>query len=456
LAGKEKKFDPVRATVIEILGLVESGQFTASDAIQMATENRSFTDLDLRFIRQLVNGTVKMKRRLDHDMRFYLSKPSEKMPQRLIDILRLGFFQLFFTDRIPPAAAVSESVNLAHHFCDAPRARLVNAVMRAAIREPDRVKFRDKNEDPVSYLGSYYSYPDWFVRYAVMEFGEAPAESLLRNMNLPPRISFRANLIKTKVEDIKKVLDKAEIKYSIGKYLPEFFHLEAGGFPLEEELVKGGKIYIQDESAGMAVRLMNPKMGMSVLDAAAAPGGKTTHSAARMHNRGMITAVDKSRPRLELLMENCRRMGVRIVNPVLADNLDFKGGPFDRVILDAPCSGWGNAGKHSDLRWSKTQDNVDKLFKVQSTMLDRVARLVKPGGILIYSTCTIIRKENDEVIEEFLIRNKSFTLESAGQYFNDEVVSERGFLKTYPNIPNLSGSFAARLKRKIKNRAPKK
>ncbi|PKK82774.1 MAG: hypothetical protein CVT49_11915 [candidate division Zixibacteria bacterium HGW-Zixibacteria-1] len=456
MTDKKAKFDPVRGTVIEILGLIESGQFTAAEAISLATEGKSFTDLDQRFIRQLVNGTVKLKRRLDHDIRFFLSKPSEKMPQRLVDILRLGFFQLFFTDRIPDAAAVSESVNLAHHFCDASRARLVNAVLRATLRDPKRIKFRNKNEDPASYLGNMYSFPDWFVNYCLSEFGFERTEKMLAEMNLPPRISFRANLIKTKIEEVKQILDEAGLKYAGGEYLPEFFHLDEGNFPLEDQLVKTGKIYIQDESAGMAVRLLNPKMGMNVLDAAAAPGGKATYAASRMRNQGMITAVDKSRPRLELLIENCKRMGVKIVNPVLEDNLDFKGGPFDRVILDAPCSGWGNAGKHSDLRWTKTQENVDKLFKVQSAMLDRVARLVKPGGLLVYSTCTIIRKENDDVVEEFIVRNKNFTLESAGQYFTGDVVSERGFLKTYPGFANLSGSFAARLKRKIKDRAPKK
>lgn len=452
MAESKIKFDPVRGAVIEILGLIESGQFTAEEAILMATESRSFTALDIRFVRQLVNGSTKMKRRLDHDMKFYLSKPSEKMSQRLVDILRLGFYQLFFTDRIPAAAAVSESVNLAHHFCDSSRARLVNAVMRAALRNPERVKFRDKIEDPVGYLANFYSYPDWFVKYCLDEFSHEETEKLLQSMNSPPKISFRVNPIKARAGTVEQSLEKSGVKYTKGKYLPEYFHLEDSGFPLGEELIKSGKIYIQDESAGMAVRLMNPKAGTHILDMAAAPGGKASYAAVRMRNRGMITAVDKSRPRLELLIQNCRRMGIKIVIPVLANNLDFKGGPFDRVILDVPCSGWGNAGKHSDLRWSKTPESVDKFFRIQSVMIDRAARLVKPGGILIYSTCTIIRNENDQVVEEFLLRNSDFRLESAADYFDDEIVSERGFLKTYPDKANLSGAFAARLKRRIKTK----
>jgi 16S rRNA (cytosine967-C5)-methyltransferase len=448
MAKNAKKFDPVRAAVIEILGLIENEKLLAEEAIYRTIESRSFSALDVRFIRQLVNGTTKMKRRLDYNIKFFLSKPSEKMSKRLTSILRLGFFQLLFTDRIPDAAAVSESVNLAHYFCDTARARLVNAVMRAALRHPERVVFRDSKDDPVSYLANYYSYPDWFVLYCLNEFKYEKTEELLISMNRPPRISFRVNSLKAKLDEIIEVLDKSEIKYSPGKYLPGFFHLEEGGLPPDNELIQDGKIYIQDESAGMAVRLLNPKSGMNVLDMAAAPGGKASYAAACMRNKGMITAVDKSRPRLELMIENCTRLGVDIVNPVLADNKEFQGGPFDRVMLDTPCTGWGNAGKHSDLRWSKTVEDVNKLSKLQANMLDKGARLVKPGGVMVYSTCTIIRKENDEIVEEFLIRNQDFMLETASSFFDADIVSERGFVKTYPDKPNLGGSFAARLKKK--------
>jgi len=444
-----KKYDPARAAVIEIMGLVEAGKHTTDEATHEIIRAGRFAPLDIRFIRQLANGTIKLKKRLDHDMRFFLSKPSEKLPRKMTDILRLGFYQIFFAQRIPPPAAVSESVNLARHFCDASRARVVNAVLRSALRNPERIVFRDKKADPVNYLANFYSYPEWFVEYCLDEFKLAQTEELLISMNRPPQITYRVNYLKAKPEEIAAKLNAAKIKYHHGKYLPEFLHLEDGGFPFEEDLIKSGKAYIQDESAGMAIRLMNPKMGMNLLDMAAAPGGKTTYAAIKMRNKGMITAVDRSRPRLEMMSENCTRLGIKIINPVVADILEFQADPFDRVILDPPCTGWGNAGKHSDLRWTKDPKDVEKLFKVQSMMIDKAAKLVKPGGILIYSTCTIIRHENDQVVEEFLARRKDFALESAAEYFDSDVVSERGFLKTYPNKPDLSGAFAARLKKVI-------
>jgi len=446
--AKKMKYDPVRAVIVEILGLIEKGRFTAEEAIHKAIENGSYTPRDIRFIRQMVNGTTKMKRRLDHDLKFYLSKPSEKLPQRLTDILRLGLFQILFTERIPDAAVVSEAVNLARHFCDQPRARLVNAVLRTALRHPEKVAFRNKAEEPTRHLADYYSYPEWFVEYCLSEFKLERTEQLLAAMNRPPLLSFRVNTIKETPENIIRRLDESGAAYKRGRYLDDFFHLEESGFPLDDDLLDSGRIYIQDESAGMAVYLLNPRIGGNVLDLGAAPGGKSAYAAMLMNNRGMITAVDKSHPRLKLMLENCRRLGIEIVSPVLADILEFRGRPFERVILDAPCTGWGNAGKHSDLRWMKKPDDVTALARLQTRMIDKAASLVKPGGVLVYATCTIIRKENDDVIEEFLVRNGDFILETAGRYFDREVVSERGFVKTYPYKEGLSGAFSARLRRR--------
>ena len=446
---RQEKFDPVRAAAVEILMAIESQKRPADSVIAEMAANSPFSRLDMRFLRQLVNGTVKMKRRLDHDIRFFLSKPSATLAPNLSNILRLGFYQLFFTDRIPAPAAVSEAVDLARHFCDNSRARLVNAVMRNALRHPERIQFIDKNIDPVNHLANKFSYPNWFVSYGLEEFKFEKTAELLEIMNRPPTMSFRVNYLNATPKEVEDILKGESMAFTPGRYLKEFYHLEEGAIPPGHNLITEGKIYIQDESAGMAVRLLNPRAETSVLDMAAAPGGKALYAASRMRNRGMITALDKSRPRLEMMLENIKRQGVTIINTVHADNLEFKGKTFDRVIIDVPCSGWGNAGKHSDLRWLKNRQDVDRLFKIQSMMIDRAAKLVRPGGILVYSTCTVIRKENDQVIEEFLIRRKDFELESAGQYFDDEVVSERGFLKTYPNIDKLSGSFAARIKKKL-------
>ncbi len=445
---RTRSYDTVRAAALEALVLIERGEHMDS-AIASVTQGKQFRPIDRRFILQLVNGTTKMRRRLDHDIRYYLAKPSAELPLLLSNILRLGFYQLKFTDRIPAAAAVSESVNLTHHMMDRPRANLVNAVMRASLRDPSRVKFTSRDDDPIKHLGDYYSYPDHFVKYCLTEFGLEKTEELLRKGNEPPTVTYRVNFLKSKPDEVANLLQTHGVEFSYGKYLPEFIHIEQAGLPLEAELLKTGKVFVQDESAGMAVRLLNPRPKNSVVDLTAAPGGKTTYIAIRMRNKGRLTAVDKSRVRLETLVENTKRLGISIVAPVASDMFEFNGGPFDRVLLDPPCTGWGTAGKHSDLRWAKTDMDIANLGKVQLAMINKAAKLVKPGGTLVYSTCTIIRSENDQIVEEFLLRHPEFEIESGAEYFPEELVSSRGFVKTYPAVDKLDGAFSARLSRKL-------
>ncbi len=447
---KGKRFDPIRAAAVEAMVLIEQGDQT-DNAVGAVMGSRSMRPIDKRFLLQLVNGATKMRRRLDHEIKFYLARPSRELPLKLSNILRLGFYQLHFTDRIPAAAAVSESVNLASHMTDRPRANLVNAVMRACIREPHKVVYANKETEPVKYLGDYYSFPDYFVAYCLQEFGFEHTEKLLQTFNEPPHVTYRVNFLKAKPDEVANVLSQNKVEFSYGKYLPEFIHIEESGLPLQAELIDTGKVFVQDESAGLCARLLNPRPGQNVVDLTSAPGGKTTYMAIRMRNRGRVTAVDKSHQRLQMVVENAQRLGIKIVSPVACDMNEFRGGPFDRVLLDPPCSGWGTAGKNSDLRWQKSSVDIENLAKIQGKMIDRASRLVKPGGVMVYSTCTIIRAENDQVVEEFLLRNKQFEIASAKEFFPDELVNDRGFVKTYPEVGKLDGAFCARLVRKLKH-----
>ena len=436
-------YDPVRGAALEAILNIEAEQQTDA-AVRKAVEGKSFRPIDMRFMMQLVTGTTKMRRRLDHEIKFYLARPSVPLPPILMNILRLGFYQLIFADKVPAAAAVSESVNLAHRYADARQSSLVNAVMRARLRNPEKVVFANPKEDAARYLGDFYSYPDYFVRYCLAEFGYEKTERLLVSYNQPPRVTYRVNFLKVKPEEVK-----AEVEFGDGKYMPEYIHINESGLPLDKELIHTGWVFVQDEAFGLPLRLLNPRPGTNVVDLTAAPGGKATHAAIRMRNKGRVTAVDKSHQRLELVVQNAQRMGIKIIAPVACDMAEFKAGPFDRVLLDPPCTGWGTARKHADLRWSKSEKDVENLVKIQNKMIDRASRLVKPGGILVYSTCTILRPENDQVVEEFLLRNQEFELESAVNLLPPELVSERGFVKTYPEFDNLDGCFCARLKRKL-------
>lgn len=443
-----KPYDPVRAAAIEAIILIEQGEQT-DNAVASAIRGKQFRPLDIRFLLQLVNGTTKMRRRLDHEIRFYLARPSAELPIKLANILRLGFYQLLFTDKVPPAATVSESVSLARHFVDEKIAGLVNAVLRARLREPHKVVFANKEVEPLRYLGDFYSFPEYFVKYCLTEFGPERTEVLLQQYNRPPHVTYRVNFLKAKPDEVAHLLTEAGIEFSYGQHLPEFIHIRTAGLPMESELLTSGKVFVQDESAGLPVRLLNPKPGETIADLTAAPGGKATYAAIRMRNKGRIAAVDKSHQRLELLVDNAQRLGIRIISPVASDMAEFASEPFDRVILDPPCSGWGTCGKHADLRWAKSSEDIDNLVRIQAKMIDRASRLVKPGGVMVYSTCTIMRRENDQIVEEFLLRNSHFEIDPADQFFDKSLVNARGFVKTYPECPDLDGAFCARLRRKL-------
>ncbi len=438
------QYDPVRLAAVEAMILIEQGD-QAEDAIATVCAHRNFRSIDHRFLQTLVNGATKMRRRLDYEIKFYLARPSAALPLKLSNVLRLGFYQLRFADKVPEAAAVNETVNLARYLIDRTRGNLVNAVMRASLRQPDKVRYPKRDSEPTRYLGVMYSYPDHFVQYCLDEFGFDRTEALLKVYNAPPRVCYRVNYLKAKPDEVAAMLEEHGVSFHRSTNLDEFIYIDQTGLPLHEELIATGKVFVQDESAGLVARLVNPKQGMNVVDLTAAPGGKTTHMAIRMRDKGRVTAVDKSHSRLKLVEENARRLGIRIISPVAADMADFKGGPFDRVLLDPPCTGWGTAGKHADLRWAKSPADIQNLTKIQTMMIDRAARLVKPGGVLVYSTCSIIRAENDQVVEEFLLRNKQFSIDSAETFFDKSLVTERGFVKTYPDHPEMDGAFAARL-----------
>lgn len=446
---KPTNYDPVRGAAALALSSYDTTEKSFDEALRKSRELVGVDDRDLRFFLRLVHGVTKMRRRLDYQLQFFLARPSDSLAVKLRNVLRLGLYQLQYTDRVPQAAAVSESVNLARYFYGTPKARMVNGILRSFLRNPDKCVFPDRAKNPLSYLANFYSYPDYFVQSCLDEFGLEQTERLLERMNQPQRLTIRVNRLKTNAEKLEAALTKNGVEFVRGEYLDDFYTLPEAGIKVLQDLLDDGSIYVQDQSAGMAVRLLNPRPGTHLLDLTSAPGGKTTYAASRMRGKGRITALDKSKPRLQVLVDNCQRLGVKIVSPVACDAVKFESDElFERVIIDPPCSGWGTAGRHPDLRWSKSLEDIQQMTKIQRKLLETGAKFLKPGGLLVYSTCTVMRQENDQIIEEFLLRHKEFELESASEFFDSALVSERGFVKTYPAVDLLDGGFAARLKRK--------
>ena len=442
---KRSQTPNAREIALKILHEVEVADAFANETIERFRTDCHLSNLDRRFVGELVNGTTKMRRRLDHVLDFFLEKGIDNLTPWIRNILRLGVYQIDFMDRVPDSAAVNEAVNLAKKFGHRGTVVLVNAVLRSYLREKSRVRFPTWEESKVENIALFFSFPNWMVESWLNLFGEEETIKLCQAFNERPKLCCRMNSIKTDRHSLEEEFSRSKIKFKSGRFLGDFYNLESkvdlNRFtPLHE-----GLVYLQDESAGFPVILLDPQPDETILDLCAAPGGKTTFIAELSKNRGRVLAVDKSREKIELVRNNCRRLGMNSVSLFCADACSFQCGPLDRVLVDAPCSGLGVLGRNSDARWRKQEEDLLRLQKLQLEILYNAADLVKKGGVLVYSTCTITREENDQVIERFLERRRDFKLVNASLYVDPQVVDESGFVRTFPHIHKMDGSFAARL-----------
>jgi 16S rRNA (cytosine967-C5)-methyltransferase len=434
-----------REIALEILYEIEMKDAFANETIELFCRNYHLSNLDRRFVSELVNGTTKMRRRLDYVLGFFLEKEINDLTPWIRNILRLGAYQIDFLDRVPESAAVNESVNLAKKFGHRGTVALVNAVLRSYLRDKSRVSFPSWEENKVENIALFYSFPSFLVESWLNMFGEEKTLKLCQVFNERPKLCFRMNSLKVESHSLEEKFNKSKTKFKSGRFLENFYYIESRldlnrFMPLLE-----GLAYLQDESAGFPVILLDPQPGETILDLCAAPGGKSTFIAELLRNRGRVLAVDKNWEKIKLLRENCRRLGIDSVRYFCGDATSFQVRPVDRVLVDAPCSGLGVLGRNPDSRWRKQKEDWERLQKLQLEILFNAANLVKKGGVVVYSTCTLTREENEFVIEKFLEKRRDFKLTDGSLYVDSDVVDESGFVRTFPHIHKMDGIFAARL-----------
>jgi 16S rRNA (cytosine967-C5)-methyltransferase len=405
------------------------------------------SSLDRRFIGELVHGTTKMRRRLDYVLSLFLERKLEELTPWIRNILRMGLYQIDFLDKVPERAAVDESVKLAKKFGHRGTVALVNAVLRSYLRDRGRITFPSREENRIENLALFYSFPDWMVERWLELLGEEQTVKLCEAFNKRPQLSCRVNSLKTDKEALQGTFRREKIKFRPGRFLKNFYTVESK-IDLERFApLRQGWVYFQDESAGLPVELLDPQPGERILDLCAAPGGKSTYIAERMGDQGKVLAIDASKRRLKTVQENCKRLGVRSVALCCADARDYRCSEVDRILVDAPCSALGTLGRHSDARWTKQEGDLARLQKLQLEILFNAAELLRTGGVLVYSTCTIAPEENDSVIERFLEARGDFNLRNSSEFLGSEVVDQNGMVRTLPHIHKIDGSFACRLEK---------
>lgn len=445
-----------RAWALQVLRDVEERNAYANLALGILLDKIRPGKLDRAFTTELVYGTLRTLNTLDWVLGQYSRRPVAALSPLARNILRLGTYQILFMDRVPDSAAVNESVNLARRYGHSGIVKFVNGVLRNLVRGKDLLSYPDPEENPVENITLRYSHPAWLVRRWLDQFGYGDTVALCEANNLPAPNTVRVNTLKTDIDTLISVLDSLGVKVQRGRYARDSLHLDGfvslGGLsPFRE-----GLFQIQDESSILAGQALHPRPGTRVIDVASAPGGKATHLAQLMQNQGEIIALDVHQHKIKLIAENCRRLGVEIVRPQLMDAREITEktvGLADYVLVDAPCSGLGVLRRRPDARWRKDEEQIKSLAELQGQILHAVASIVKPGGVLVYSTCTITREENLGQLEKFLCRHQAFQWESLKGLLPEELDHEgtmvKGYLQILPHIHGLDGFFIARLRKSM-------
>lgn len=410
---------------------------------------------DRRMLTEMVNGTVRMVKHLDWVLNLLLKGDISSQHPWLRAILRVAAYQLLFMERVPDYAAVNEAVHLAGKKAGKGLSRVVNGVLRSLIRQRDNLPYP---EEELAYLSVYYSHPEWVVGLLIEQYGLSACREILAYNNRVPALTLRANQLHCTPEQLKLRLEGEGVACQTSPCWPDALRVTALNQSLNEtDAFRSGLFYVQNEASMLPAQILKPRSGTLVYDLCCGVGGKSSHLAELMQNRGAVKAFDRHGFKIRLLQDNCRRLGITIVEGHAADitGLPAEMPEAEAVLLDAPCSGLGVLARRSDSRWKKSPVDLAQLPPLQVIMLDQASRLVARGGLLLYSTCTLNRAENQQVVEGFLLDHPGFVLEG----FAAEIVkwpldkadlqdSARGMLTVLPGKYDSDGMFFALMRRK--------
>jgi 16S rRNA (cytosine967-C5)-methyltransferase len=431
--ANRNEISPARLAAFKILQQVETGAFSS---LLLATEEPKLQPVDRALCHELVLGVLRRQLHLDKIVEHYSKRRIESLDQGVRIALRLGLYQLRFLTRVPPSAAVNEAVSLVRQARLSSATGFVNGVLRSAIREPNYDPASAVSH-PLEILAIQTSHPRWLIERWVRSFGVEEAEAFARANNMVPPTAFRVVGVRSNETEVLSRLNSAGATVEQSQVTKRAWRV-SGATSLVRELSAAGEIYLQDEASQLVAEMLDVKPGERALDLCAAPGGKTTSIADRTGDEAFIVAADRSAARMATVAATTSLHGLKSIKPLLLDageKLPFESNAFDKVLLDAPCSGTGTLRRNPEIRWSLAENDIGAFAVNQKRFLANAAEVVKPGGRLVYSTCSVERDENEEVIEEFLARDGRFEPETNK--------------RTWPQLQGCDGFFIASFKRTI-------
>ena len=409
--------DKTRELALKILYKIDKEKAYSNIALNEEIKNnrQKLNEKDIGLISEIVYGVTTWRLTLDEIVKKYSKIRIKKISPWIINILRMGIYQIIFLDKIPKSAAVNESVNLAKRYGHSSSSNFVNAILRKV----DKKDFEDffQIKDDVERISKTTSMPEWIIKELLKNNNREKVEKICRNSNLKPKTTIRINKLKATKEQMQQELETRNIEFeeiNDTENNEDFLILNKVKDIENLDLFKNGYFTVQDISAGLTAKILNPQEGEIVLDACSAPGGKTTYLAEIMNNKGIIEAWDIHEHRTKLVRENAKRLGIDIIKTEVKDatiydkNLNEK---FDKILLDVPCLGIGVIKRKPDIKWQRKVEDIEEITTIQKQILQNCSKYLKKGGTLVYSTCSILQEENKDIIMNFLEENKDYNID---------------------------------------------
>lgn len=401
------------------------------------------------FIRELVYGVIENKIFLDYWLSLLVKTGFNKLKIEVLIILRMALYQLIFLSGVPAYAIVNESVNLSRKHSKR-HAGFVNAVLRNYLRIQNTLKLPDRDKNLVRFLSIKYSYEPWMIKKWLNQYSESFTEALLKAGNEKPDITIRVNALKAEKETLKELLTAKGFEVSDGKYVEEALTVKGNGL-IQNTLFEQGMYQVQDESSMLAVKALNPQPGELMLDVCAAPGGKTLFAAELMQNKGHIIARDVHPHKIDLMNKSIKSHDIDIISKEVFDAQKLDEAlveKVDKVLVDVPCSGLGVIRRKPEIKYNRNEEDIEEFNRIQYQILANAAYYVKPGGMIVYSTCTIMTDENEKVIKEFLSKNCGFSIMKPFQDKLETLMMENNMIQLFPNKNKTDGFFICKLLKK--------
>ncbi|MCM3289456.1 16S rRNA (cytosine(967)-C(5))-methyltransferase RsmB [Paenibacillus sp. MER 180] len=404
-SGGAKKRKTARDVALEVLVQVEKEHSYSNLQLNQALQGANLPRVDAGLATELVYGTIQRLNTIDGVLEQKVQRGLSKLKPWMRNLLRMTAYQLHYLDRIPAHAAINEAVTIAKRRGGQSMGGFANGVLRAIMREPN-LWDTPAGSDPVSRIVWEHSHPAWLVSDWVDAYGEADTAAMCEANNRPPHGSVRVNALRTNREKLLADMKEEGLNAMPSSLSKDGIVAEGAGNLALSKWYRNGELSVQDESSMLVVEALRPEAGMRVLDCCAAPGGKTTHIAERMGNTGEVVANDVHAHKVALIADQAERLGLTSVAMMNVDastlSRELPSGSFDAVLLDAPCTGFGVIRRKPDIKWAKRPEDVASIASLQAELLDQAAQLVRPGGRLVYSTCTVERAENEDVVRRFL------------------------------------------------------